>query len=147
MLAISVCVTALLDLDLTSPRHSRSKQTPPNERPYMTSYPSLKINLTVSARGSKLWPSEIRLTSILPFQVKVNSNKWKGIYDFLSIISNKFGRICQCYQVTALGNMLDLDLTSPGHSRSKQMSPNERPYIISYPSSNPSGWGLTKLRK
>ena len=24
--------------------------------------------------------------------------------------------------------MLDLDLTSPGHSRSKQMPPNERPY-------------------
>ena len=24
--------------------------------------------------------------------------------------------------------MLDIDLTSPGHSRSKQMSPNERPY-------------------
>ena len=55
-------------------------------------------------------------------------------YDFLSIISNKFGRICQCYQVTALGNMLDLDFTSPGHSRSKQMSPNERPYMTSYPS-------------
>ena len=51
------------------------------------------------------------------------------VYYFLSIISNKFGRICQCYQVTALGNMLDLDLTSPGHSRSKQMSPNERPYM------------------
>ena len=54
-------------------------------------------------------------------------------YDFLSIISNKFGRICRCYQVT--GNKLDLDLTSPGHSRSKQMSPNERPHITSTPSS------------
>ena len=43
------------DLDLTSPGHSRSKQMPPNERPY----------------------------------------------DFLSIIYNKFGRICKGFQVTA----------------------------------------------
>ena len=55
-------------------------------------------------------------------------------YDFLSIISNKFGHICQCYQITTVGNMLDLELTSPGHSRSKQMSPNERPYMPFYPS-------------
>ena len=32
--------------------------------------------------------------------------------------------------VTALKNMLDLDLTSPGHSSSKQMPPNERPTYL-----------------
>ena len=124
------------DLDLTSPGHSRSKQMPPNERPYMTSYPSLIINLAVSARGSKLRPSEICLDLTFPGESRSKLILTIGrlTIDFLSIIRNKFGRICQCYQVTALENMLDLDLTSPSHSRSKQMSPNKRPYMTSYAS-------------
>ena len=72
----------MLDLDLTSPGQSRSKGMLPNERPCMTSYPSLIINLAVSASVSKLWPSEICLTSISPLKVtyvKVNSTKQKGI--------------------------------------------------------------------
>ena len=55
----------MLDLDLASAGHSRSKQMSSNERPYMTSYPSLLINLAVSARVSKLGPSEICVASIL----------------------------------------------------------------------------------
>ena len=46
-----------LKICLTSPGHSSSKQMPPNERTYKTSQPSLRINLVVSARGSKLRPS------------------------------------------------------------------------------------------
>ena len=38
----------------------------PNERPFMTSYPSLIINLAVSARVTKLQPSEICLGHIMP---------------------------------------------------------------------------------
>ena len=57
----------MLDLDFTSTGHFRSKQMPPNERPY----PSLIIYLAVFARGSKLWPFEICLTSIWPLQVNL----------------------------------------------------------------------------
>ena len=64
----------MLDLQLTSPSHSRSKQMSPNERPY----------------------------------------------NFLSIINNKFSRICKGYQVTAL---------CQGHSKSKTMAPNETSYM------------------
>ena len=55
-------------------------------------------------------------------------------YDFLYII-NKFGHICKGFQVTALWNMPDLDLTSPGQSRSKLIAPNESAYMTSYTSS------------
>ena len=55
------------------------------------------------------------------------------VCDFLSIINNTFDRIWQRFQDTALRNMHGLHLTSPGHSRSKQMPPNERP-LYSCPS-------------
>ena len=49
------------------------------------------------------------------------------LYDFLSSIYNKFGRICKGFQLKALENMPDLDLTSPHQSRSKTKAQNERP--------------------
>ena len=106
----------MLDLDLTSPGQSSKVKT--NATKWKTIW-------DIYARGSKLQPSEICLTSIWPFQINLGQTLVtnKG-YDFLSIISNKFGHICQCYQVTALGNMLDLDLTSPGQRQWCQMKPH-----------------------
>ena len=53
-------------------------------------------------------------------QVKSNAAIWKSIHDFLFNFNGNYGPICKRFQVTALRNMRDLDLTSPGHSRSKQ---------------------------
>ena len=103
----------MLDLDLTSPGHSRSKQMPPNERPYMTSNPSLIIHLAVSARVTKLRPSEICLTSIWPFKVTQGQRQCRQmkphIYDFLCIINsnsvvilNRFGDIGHWKPVTSI---------------------------------------------
>ena len=50
-----------------------------------------------------------------------NGATWKSIYDFLFNFTGNHGSICKRFQVTALWNMLDLDLTSQGHSRSKPM--------------------------
>ena len=46
--------------------------------------------------------------------------------------SSLIGPICKVFQVTALCNMLDLDLTSQGHSRSKPMAPFKRACLTSY---------------
>ena len=56
-------------------RYSPLKYAWPKFDHIMTSYLSLKINLTVSARGSKLLPSEICLTSIWPLQVTLGQSK------------------------------------------------------------------------
>ena len=78
-LAISVSVTALgnmLDLDLTSAGHSRSKQMPPNERPYMTSYPSLVISLAEST-------SVFRSKAMAPNDTSYGSGQ--GFWLFLTV--------------------------------------------------------------
>ena len=56
-------------------------------------------------------------------QVKANGAIWKIIHDFLFNVNGNHGPICKRFQVTALRNMSDLDLTYPGHSRSKPMAP------------------------
>ena len=86
-------------------------------KPHMTVYPQVIVTICSSCTFFEIGPYN---------QLK--------ICDFLSIVNNRFGRIWQRFQVTALGNMHDLDLTSVDHSRSKQMPPNERPYMTSYPS-------------
>ena len=45
-------------------------------------------------------------------------------------VNSKFGHICERYSPL---NMLDLDLNSPGHFRSKTMVPNEPSHMTSYP--------------
>ena len=65
-------------------------------------------------------------------QVKSNAAIWKSIHDFLFNFNGNYGPICKRFQVTALRNMRDLDLTSPGHSRSKPMPPFERASMTSY---------------
>ena len=89
----------MFDLDLTSPGHSRSKQMPPNER-----------------FGLVCW-------GLTPQQQPGSYQGSEYMYDFLSIIKNKFGHICKGFQVTALSNMPDLDLTFPGQSMTSYPSP------------------------
>ena len=102
------------DLDLTSPSQSRSKLIVPNQRAYMTSYPSLVISLTVSSSVTKLqgpvgqrqrcqmkphmtsypssivtlWLSWIDLEILAIENLCDNGAKWNLIYDFLSIINS-----------------------------------------------------------
>ena len=72
------------------------------------------------------WP---RFDLSRSLEVKANAAKRKTIYDFLSIINNKFSHICKGYQVTAVWNIPDLDLICQGRSESKTMAPNETSYI------------------
>ena len=65
-------------------------------------------------------------------QVKANGAIWKSIYDFLFNFNGNHGPNCTRFEVTALWNMLDLDLTSQNHSRSKAMAAFERASMTSY---------------
>ena len=58
----------MLDLDLTSQGHSRSKPMPPFERESMTFYSTLMVTMALSASVSMLQPSEICMTSTLTSQ-------------------------------------------------------------------------------
>ena len=112
---------------------SRSKQMSPNERPYMTSYPSLIIHLGESARVSKVRPFEICLTSIWPLQVKDNGAKWNLIYDFLSIIYSRAVVILNRFGDIGHWKLAWPGLTFQGHSRPKTIALNETSYMTSYP--------------
>ena len=54
------------------------------------------------------------------------------MYDFLFNFNGNHGPICKRFQVTALRNMRDLALTSPGHSTSNPIAPCERASMTSY---------------
>ena len=66
---ISIECNYMLDLDLTSQGHSSPKPMAPFERASMTSYSTLMVTMDLSTSVSKLQPSEICLTSILPLKV------------------------------------------------------------------------------
>ena len=117
----------MFDLDLTSPGHSRSKQMSPNERP---SYPSLIKHLAVSARVSKLRPSEIYLTSISSLRATLGQRQWcqmNLIYDFLSIINSNSVVILNRFGDTGHWKLCDMDwpfTVTQGQRQLRQMKPH-----------------------
>ena len=132
---------------------SRSPQMLPNERPYMTSYPSLIIHLAVSARVSKLRPSEICLPSIWnwPLQVTLGQRQWCQMKPYIwlpthhsnsVVILNRFGDIGHWKPVWP-------GLTFQGHStwRSKTMAPNETSYVTHHHDMSRKSCWLLKMDK
>ena len=112
----------MLDLDLTSPGHSRLKQMPPNERLYMTSYPSLIRHLICKGfQVTALWNMpDLDLTSpghSRSKQMSPNERPYMTSYPSV-VISNRFGDIGHWKPVWP-------GLTFQGHSRSKTMALNK----------------------
>ena len=126
---------------LTFQGHPRTNRMVPNETSYMIFYPGVIVTICFSCTDLEIDPY---------IQLK---------------ICNKFGRICQCYQVETsykydflsiinsnyvviLNRYGDIGhwesvwpwLTIQGHSRSKTMVPNGTSYMTSYQSSIVTLW-------
>ena len=130
-----ICVTSIL----TSPGHSRSKPMPPFERASMTSYSTLMVSMDYLQGVSKLQPSEICVTSILTSPGHSRS-KAMAPFERASMTSYSTLMVTMAYlqafpsysPLKYAWNVLDLDLTSQGHSRSKPMAAFARACMTSY---------------